>query len=79
MTVAELMKALGTRKGKAKILLHLSDQNGRIVEGVLSDQAPEFGVGSDSLNVVHLYGMETHPHTCQQLLTWPWSKARSCS
>jgi hypothetical protein len=57
VTVAELMKALGTRKGKAKILLHLSDRNGRIVEGVLPDQAPDFGVGNDSLNVVYLYGV----------------------
>jgi hypothetical protein len=39
--------------------LHLSDQNGRIVEGVLPDQAPEFGVGNDSLNVVYLYGVES--------------------
>jgi hypothetical protein len=29
------------------------------VEGVLPDQAPDFGVGNDSLNVVYLYGVLT--------------------
>jgi hypothetical protein len=59
MTVAELIAALSTRKGKAKILIHLSDQKGRIVEGLLPDLAPDFGVGNDSLNVVFLYGVLT--------------------
>jgi hypothetical protein len=55
MTVAELIQKLSQRKGKAKVLLHLSDGK-RVVKGELVDLPPDFGVGDDPLNVVFLHG-----------------------
>ncbi len=62
MTVAELLTELTHRKGKAKVLVHLAGKDGRIVEGVLPDKAPAFGVGDDLLNVVYLYGQVTEEY-----------------
>ena len=59
MTVEQLALELNERRGRAKILIHLTDGKGRVAEGILPDLAPDFGVGDDGLNVVYLYGLLT--------------------
>jgi hypothetical protein len=60
LTIAEVLEKLKEKNRKAKVVIHLTDMGrGRVVEGVLPDAPPEFGIGDDFLNVVFLYGRVT--------------------
>jgi hypothetical protein len=59
MTVGELVDELTLRRRKAKVLIHLADGKGRVIEGELPNAPPKTGVGDDALNVVYLYGVIT--------------------